>query len=333
MPTPKRENGDCFLAMDLGGTSLRLASLSVSGSTLVNVPTPDPPDGANCIGQHLRNLANGHSVLGIGVSRAPGVNSSGVVDCWPSRPDWEGCALHAWIEHAGGRRPLSADDGVCAARWEAHDLLRHGSLTRAEVGRPLPNIACLSIGTGLGIGIMRPYESFVGGNGAETLAHQQFGTLPFLCKCGRRGCLQTALSAQGLKQVLAMGMVAELERALHAFFELLRDQYGVSVVVFTGGGVLRFGRLLLRQLFTGCAEANGLQVKIAIAPVGSALAGAFLMAMECFDPSGLDVVWWHRLDEFVAELAQFPEDERGSDWEKSVPFLRGTTPHKAKERP
>lgn len=260
----------CVLGLDLGATSLRIARLGLSGGAFIRVPTPAPVFAAAILANKVREIVGDLKVESVGLSRAPSVDESGTVEQWPSRPEWRGSPVISWISiAAAGRIPISVDDGLCAAFWEHQQqaTLDAGAIT-----------ACLSIGTGLGVGIVDKRGFLTTMGGADTLGHYRFGSVTLTCKCGKTGCLQTLFSADGLEYALKNGMLPVLEDALDGLLKLLRSRYGVSYVVLTGGGVLKFGRKLFIQLFARIVNSCNMRFAISETPSMSALGGAFLLA-------------------------------------------------------
>src|SRR5262249_12441495 len=117
------------------------------------------------------------------------------------------------------------------------------------------------------------------------------------CKCGKQGCLQTVLSADGLEHAFMAGMTEAVEYAVGDFLRMLRNQYAVSRVVLTGGGVLKFERIALNNLFTRASNANRISLGISASPSMSAWGGAFLLVLGTM--GGQNHLWRSRLADFV----------------------------------
>jgi predicted NBD/HSP70 family sugar kinase len=285
MKMPANHSMKCILGIDLGGTSLRVARVDALGGAFLRIPTPGRAEAEATMVSAIRKIASGWEVHYTGLSRAPGIDTQGCVVDWPSRPEWNGLELIPWLLSAAGSAVDSADDGACAALWE------HRS--RVDTSRNAVT-ACVSIGTGLAVGIMAGDELIATGDGSDTLSHQQFGNLDAPCSCGKRGCLQTALSVRGLEEMLATGRSATLREAFHDFVFALRERFNVNLVAITGGGAERFGSEFLAQTLTSPAPA-GIAVEISQAPALSSLGGALLLAAG-HDPTGL---WTEEVKSFI----------------------------------
>lgn len=262
----------CILGVDLGATSLRIASISARDSHLRIVLTPSRERAKAVMLSSLKLIAAGRPVQGVGLSRAPALNKDGEICDWPSRPDWEGLPLLSWMQSAVGGLVTSADDGQCATLFE-HFMTTGESCTQVS--------ACVSIGTGVAVGVIRGEEPVLTGNGSDTLAHQRFGEVDLVCQCGRRGCLQSGLSVHGLEAMLAMDRLPVVQEAFTQFLASLRSRFGVTSVVITGGGVDRFGADWIRSVFSPSAGRCGVSCTVAASPQRSALGGALLLSASC----------------------------------------------------
>jgi hypothetical protein len=283
MKMPANHSMKCILGVDLGGTSIRVARVDALGGAFLRMPTPARAEAETAVVSAIRKIASGWKVQCIGLSRAPGIDVQGRVADWPSRPEWNGLELISWLRRGTASPVDSADDGACAALWEHRS--RMDTSTSAVT-------ACVSIGTGLAVGIMRGDELLGTGDGAGTLSHQQFGNVDLPCSCGKRGCLQSVLSVRGLEAMLAAARNATLREAFHDFVFALKRRFKVNLVVITGGGVERFGRGLLAQTLTGAA---GIPVEISQASALSSLGGALLLAVGN-EPTGL---WTGEVKSFI----------------------------------
>ena len=168
MKMPANHSMKCILGIDLGGTSLRVARVDALGGAFLRIPTPGRAEAEATMVSAIRKIASGWEVHYTGLSRAPGIDAQGCVVDWPSRPEWNGLELIPWLLSAAGSAVDSADDGACAALWE------HRS--RVDTSKNAVT-ACVSIGTGLAVGIMAGDELIATGDGSDTLSHQQFGNL------------------------------------------------------------------------------------------------------------------------------------------------------------
>lgn len=285
------QSDDCILGIDLGATFVRVVRVDNCGGEFLSAPTPSFAEAEEVIRSLVSKACRGMKVFALGLSRAPAIDSQGRIGSWPSQPQWTGLPLVNWLEEYASIA-VSADDGVCAALWE------HRS--RARVG-PGTVTACVSIGTGLAIGISQGMKALPTGDGADTLAHERFGALDFPCRCGKSGCLQTVLSVQGLEKLGAEG---KLERLCPAFYEFtcaLRARYKVDLMVITGGGVYRFGPSFLQRTLITSALAGGVNFQISRTPALSGIGGALLLAVDQTEKRRR---WTVRVREFISQQSE-----------------------------
>ena len=163
MPDP------CVLGVDLGGTAIKLGLFSLDGDLLAEhqCPTPQPATpGAVCM----------EIVEAIGVldpdGRAPvvGIGLPGPMDAQAriarvciNLPGWEEVPLAAWLEPRLKRRVTLANDGNCALVGEAWKGAASG----------FQDVVLLTLGTGVGGGVMLSGELFTGHRGAAAVISSQ----------------------------------------------------------------------------------------------------------------------------------------------------------------
>ncbi|HEX7288924.1 MAG TPA: ROK family protein, partial [Candidatus Angelobacter sp.] len=281
---------ECILGIDLGATSLRVARVGGCDGELLSVPTPSAMEAEEVVTAAVRKVCVGMKVQCVGVSRAPGIDAEGRIGAWPSRPQWTGLPFLPWLRRSTGAPAVSADDGVCMGLWE------HCARVNAHQDDVT---ACIGIGTGLAVGIMARNKPVASGEGAATLAHERFPGLDFLCTCGKRGCLQTALSVQGVERMAAAGRISDLRRAFHAFVRVLRVRFDVNLAIITGGGVDRFGADFLKRCLVSGALAAGVRFEVSSTPALSGVGGAFMLAAgHLRETSGL---WTGRTRDFIQQ--------------------------------
>lgn len=279
-------SGDCILGIDLGATFIRVARVDGGGGEFFSAPTPSEVEAEEVVRSLVKRARGGMKVASLGISRAPAFDGEDHIGSWPSRPEWTGLPFLQWLRPDAGT-VVSADDGICATLWE--------NRSRARVA-PETATACVSIGTGLAIGLMRGDQVLPTGDGADTLSHERFASLDLPCRCGKYGCLQTALCVQGLERIIAQGRTGQLRRAFHGFASAIRTRHRVSLIVITGGGVDRFGPPFLRRMLMTSSLAAGVELEISSTPALSGMGGALLLAAGQTDEEQL---WARRVRKFI----------------------------------
>ncbi|HLG18404.1 MAG TPA: ROK family protein [Bdellovibrionota bacterium] len=186
------------LAIDIGGTNLRVAMVSRNGTILGQRSEPTPRGRAEkaILAQIIRLTRNlfsiGRKIKGIGVS-VPGFldRSGSTVSYSPNFPNWRNVQLAKSFRRELQIPCYLENDGNCAAlgeHWKG-------------AARGLSDVVFLTLGTGVGGGILMNGHLVRGarGGGAE-LGHIIVDPRGHLCGCGNRGCLEAMASGTAMKR-------------------------------------------------------------------------------------------------------------------------------------
>lgn len=187
------------IGVDIGGTSIKAGLVDRAGSVahVQRVPT-EARGGRDAIVEaaakaidNVLNAVRGTSVAGLGIASAGAIDAATgmVFAATDNLPGWAGFNLKGFAE---GRFHLPVcvnNDAHAAALAE----LRFG------VGREFTDFAALTIGTGVGGGLVCGGKLLRGNHGlAGTFGHQTICFDGRECNCGRRGCLEAYVSAKSL---------------------------------------------------------------------------------------------------------------------------------------
>ncbi len=129
--------------------------------------------------------------LGIGTA-GPLDIARGIVVQAPNLPGWEGTPITE-ILHRGLEIPIFLENDANLAAFGEH---------RLGAGQGSDSVICLTLGTGIGGGIIIDGEIFSGalGAGAEP-GHITIDKRGALCACGNRGCLEAMASAAAVARM------------------------------------------------------------------------------------------------------------------------------------
>ena len=195
------------IGIDIGGTSIKGAAVKDNGEVLDIFSLPvNKDDSADITLSNLVKVINDYNkehgynkdnVLGIGCG-VPGVSDTkaGVVT-YSNNLQWYEVPIVRILEEGTGLPVKITNDANAAALGEA----KYGA------GREFKNIIMVTLGTGVGGGIVINGKLYEGnlGKGAE-LGHMVVVVDGRECTCGRKGCLEAYASATGLiydtKQVM-----------------------------------------------------------------------------------------------------------------------------------
>lgn len=181
-----------YIGLDIGGTSVRFASTdSLESNTLecqkrLFVRTGDPCEEVN---ENICKIIDSISddVKGVGISLAAVMDrSTGKIKTWPNNPCWNHYELVKHLKDRYNVPIVIEDDANCGAIGEYHCL-----------NSSVKNMAYITIGTGIGCGLILNESLFIGENGfAGELGHVYLGKEndKSICSCGNQGCLQSIAS-------------------------------------------------------------------------------------------------------------------------------------------
>lgn len=268
------------LAVDLGGTNIRVAVIGESGAMEHRTRMPTrASEGPDAVIRRIGELVNDvvakaglGSDIPVGVASPGPLNPrTGVVHYTPNLPGWRDVALVDKLTAIVNRPVMLANDGNCGALGEA----KFGS------AKGVRNLVYLALGTGIGGGVISEGVLIDGKNGlGAEVGHTVVALDGPRCTCGSVGCLEAfasgwaiqaeaahiATTADGdLMRELAgegpihAGIVAEAARRGDMAAKGLLDRAGRALgaamgsfvnmfdpeMIVIGGGVATLGELLM----------------------------------------------------------------------------------------
>jgi glucokinase len=285
------------VGVDIGGTSVKLGALRTTGASDAVLGERSVPvagvaragDVLDAIAAAVTALADGAPRDGIGVGM-PGLldRDAGAVLESPNLPIFDGCNL---------RRELSARLGIPPELVLLENDANVAALGEARLGaaRGVRNALIVTLGTGVGGGLILEAELVVGDGMAGEIGHVTIEPDGEPCGCGSRGCLEMYASATaarrraraaGLTEDLAL--LAERARAADGPERALLDAVGrdlghglaaavclvdVRTFVFGGGFAAALDRLeagIRRGVAEWAFGARATAVSLKRAELGSA---------------------------------------------------------------
>ena len=195
---------DAVVGIDIGGTFTKFGVIDRIGNVLVegSVPT-DQTDDINvylaalygAIDKVILELGNAVSIKGIGIGAPNGNYKSGSIEFAPNLK-WAHKKVVYLVDLIKGHYNLPAavtNDANAAAIGE---MIFGGA-------KETKDFVLLTLGTGLGSGVVVSGELVYGHDGfAGEIGHVRVKDNGRLCGCGRRGCLETYVSAPGIKRTV-----------------------------------------------------------------------------------------------------------------------------------
>jgi len=209
------------LGIDLGATNTKLVVLDPVDSIEVMEPFPTGGEaGADAVLKRLivraREIIAEHGIMAVGVG-TPGLfePDTGVVVIFTNLPgQWVGVPLLD-ILNDGLELPVTLINDARAF------TLAEGTL---GAGRGARVMAGLTLGTGIGGGLLIDGELFHGATGsAGEIAHQTVDPEGETCGCGNRGCAEAAARADTLTRIAGRATVADVYAGYAAGDAACRD--------------------------------------------------------------------------------------------------------------
>lgn len=292
------------IGIDVGGTAIKIGLFDINGRLIYKCQFPTNRNGGSegiladikviCIEMAHKNGIDFKDIIGAGMGVPGTVNKDGFLGNGSANIGWGRFNPATELGRLLGIPVKVANDANVAALGEQ----RYG------VGNGYPNMVMVTLGTGIGGGIIVEGNMVTGFSGAAgEIGHicvNNNETIP--CGCGRYGCLEQYASATGIVRVAKehleknkMESVLKLETlTAKKVFEALKsgDSLAKSVVeefadylgrglaavamvtnpemIVIGGGVSKAGNILLAYLepaFQKYARREG--VKFSIAKLGN----------------------------------------------------------------
>jgi glucokinase len=184
-----------YLGIDLGGTEVKIAVVDALGKIREEKRIPNSSMSApeKIIGEIIAaslSMKDIRKVCGTGVGVAGDIDQKkGVVRFSPNLPKWRNVPLRKILEKKLPR-PVVIDNDANAAALGAYWL---------DAGGKVKNLVCITLGTGVGGGLVLEGKLFRGATGtAGEIGHMPYDPEGPACKCSGYGCIERYLGAQYL---------------------------------------------------------------------------------------------------------------------------------------
>ena len=196
------------LAIDLGGTKIFLAIISDNGRVVAQELCPTlAAEGAQSVLDRLfsamdrlfklNNMEPSH-LYGISIAAAGAVDSDrGLITLSPNLPGWDNIPLRDMVQEKYQVDTFLVNDASAAALGEH----------RLGAGRGVKNLVLVTVGTGIGGGIIISGELYLGACGsAGEIGHMTIDVNGPECSCGNTGCLEmlasgTAVTREAVRRI------------------------------------------------------------------------------------------------------------------------------------
>ncbi len=216
-----------YLGVDCGGTNIKLALVDSSGKVIrsrmekMNYNSPYEVV-ISKISKDIKKFLGGRSkVVGIGIGIAGDVDQTkGVVRFSPNL-GWKNVPLKDLLGKDFKETIFVENDANCAALG-AYVL---------DAKRDCENLICLTLGTGIGGGIILNSKLYRGSTGsAGELGHMTIHYNGKPCKCGNFGCAESYIGAWGLIQNAQEGLRKNLAPILAKLIHNKEDKLEPKII-------------------------------------------------------------------------------------------------------
>lgn len=182
------------IGIDIGGTNITVALVTGNGEILRKIRFPTRAEEGKtktikCILKALGAIMKGlrsNSIEGIGIGAAGDIDQDrGVVRFSPNLL-WKDVPIVRLIREKFNLKVV-LDNDANAAAWATYIL---------ETGRKVKNLLCITLGTGVGGGIILNGRIYHGASGsAGEIGHMTLNPQGQRCRCGNYGCLETYIGS------------------------------------------------------------------------------------------------------------------------------------------
>jgi glucokinase len=255
-----------YLGLDVGGTTIKAGVIDETGKVLESRNTPTVIDDLQrfllTLTELIRGFQKSFQIDGIGIG-IPGLHSSRTrtVVVSPNIPCLKNVNLEALVADQVLIPVVTENDANAGAYGEF----------RAGAGEASRHMVYLTLGTGLGSGVVLNGSLYTGASGfGGELGHTIIDPHGRQCSCGARGCLETVVSGTGIvatarewmntKEPLTAQTVYEAalrgDATARAVFEETGRWLGIACAnvinllnpeaIVIGGGVMAAGEMLLQ---------------------------------------------------------------------------------------
>ena len=192
---PEGDLGAVSIGVDIGGTKIAAGVVDAEGRILRTARRPTPRNDATAVlaevasvVDELQSSVDG-SIAGVGIGVAGGVDQSRSTVYFAPNLAWSQVPVRTVVEASTGLPVVVENDGAAAAWAE----------TRFGAGRGRSHVVMVTVGTGIGGGIVVDGHVMRGAHGvAAEIGHLNAVPDGRPCGCGRNGCWEQYASGNAL---------------------------------------------------------------------------------------------------------------------------------------
>ena len=239
------------IAVDLGGTNIRVAAINTAGEIMRRISRPcRAQEGKEAVIELLlsavEDVYRGHQCppQGIGIGAAGAIDlKSGTITQSPNLPGWDKVPLKKLLTD---RLPFRAtvfmeNDANAAALGEYWKGSGEGTTT----------MVCLTLGTGIGGGVIVDGRLLHGADGmASELGHITIDPHGPTCNCGNTGCLEALASATAIRRRMVEALRSGQTSTVTDLCKEALDTITAKMIADAARGGDAFSRHVYREMGT-----------------------------------------------------------------------------------
>lgn len=195
---------ELLIGIDLGGTTAKLSIIKITGEILEkwSVLTNTTDSGSNIIADIIDSLKQRINQLGIDYSNIAGIGMGAPGAINRKKGTVSGAYNLNWVEEQPIKSIFENSFGLPFFIDNDANVAALGEKWLGS-GDNLENIVFITLGTGVGGGVITANQLVTGKHGcAGEIGHLHVSDNPvFQCTCGNQGCLESVASANGMIQL------------------------------------------------------------------------------------------------------------------------------------
>lgn len=181
------------IGVDIGGTKIAAGLVSEDGKIVESArhetPATEPTEIAPMVAELVERLRGDREIVGVGIGAAGFIDAARQTVLFAPNIDWVDEPLAAQVRHRVDL-PVIVENDANAAAWGEF---------RFGAGEDTDDLLLVTVGTGIGGGIVHDGQLFRGGFGvAAEIGHMRVVRGGILCGCGQRGCWEQYGSGRAL---------------------------------------------------------------------------------------------------------------------------------------
>ena len=181
------------IGVDIGGTKIAAGLVSEAGEIVEfarhETPASEPTEIAPMVAELVERLRGDNDILGVGIGAAGFIDAARATVLFAPNINWIDEPLAAQVRDRVNLRVVVENDANAAA-WGEY---------RFGAGEDTNDLLLVTVGTGIGGGIVHDGQLFRGGFGvAAEIGHMRVVRAGIPCGCGQYGCWEQYASGRAL---------------------------------------------------------------------------------------------------------------------------------------